>query len=1172
LRGKNIYFALKSTRYIRNFSYKCIIAGLFTLFFIPSDLVFAQEEPEYEEISVFLYIPQIGMVESPAFIKGEVLYMSVPDLFTFLKIQNTPSPTYDTVTGYFINTQDVFVINRTVNRIEYQNRVFELQPGDLIRTENNLFLRSDYFGNVFGLECHFDFRSLSVTLKTKMELPIIRAMKQELVRRNIRRLKGEIKADTTIKRNYPFFHFGMADWSILASQQMPGRNNLVLGLSLGSIIAGGETNLTLNYNSGLPFQERQQSLYWHFVDNNFSLLRQVSIGKFGAQSTSSLRGPVVGVQLTNTPTHYRRSFSTYRLSDYTEPGWIVELYVNNVLVDYVKADASGFFVFDVPLIYGNTYVKLRFYGPWGEERTREQSISIPFTFIPPGQVEYTLSTGIVEDGRNSQFSRANFNFGAGKRLTIGGGVEYYTAVTSGNTMPFLNLSLRMSTNLMLSGEYTYGVRGRGILTYRLPSGLSFEVNYTNYDRGQTAVINTYWEERKLAFSLPIHSKRFNSFIRATFDQIILPRAKYISTELLFSGSIYGVNTNLTTNGTFSGSGIPNINSTLALGFRFHNGFVITPQAQYDFTNNQIISAKCGLEKNMFIHGYMNLSYEYNFWGNFNNVQVGLRYDFHFAQSGINANYTNGIMNFSQSARGSLLIDQQTNYLGTSHRLNVGKGGIVILPFIDLNGNGRLDAGEPKTTGLNLHITGGRIEQNKHDSLIRVFDLEPFTNYFIEIDKSSFENVSWQTKNSIISVAVDANQFKLVEVPVSVMGEISGTVYFNDNGSLTGKNLVPISFYINDSILVARTVSELDGYFNYFGLTTGNYTARIDPKLLRKVNLVSKPENISFKINQNIDGDQVSGLEFVLYSLNADTTGLPFKGAEKKVTALEQMQNVPGQVVFTDSIGNQTQTVSHKMREITVNLPPPQSLANPIQKDSSLAIAKVPETQVPPVQKPASLVVTRKQSDTTISSIIKKRSDTLQTSLPPPMVKPVSPDTSNKLLTKKAKQPAIPAAAVSQGYSTQNLIINDSCDFAVQSSVSYTLMSALTAQAMLADTFGRPVIIISEGGVCKLRITGFCGRKDAELCQAKLAGIGFDNTYILQMKGYSIQIGAFRVKAYALEARGRLVDAFSRPILIVYEDGYYKVRITGFDRFSDAKKFLPVLNNNGFHETYLLKSH
>ena len=74
----------------------------------------------------------------------------------------------------------------------------------------------------------------------------------------------------------------------------------------------------------------------------------------------------------------------------------MELYVNNVLVDYVKADASGFFTFEVPLVYGNSLVKLRYYGPWGEEHSREQTISIPFNFLPPGNSNIQLAPVLLK--------------------------------------------------------------------------------------------------------------------------------------------------------------------------------------------------------------------------------------------------------------------------------------------------------------------------------------------------------------------------------------------------------------------------------------------------------------------------------------------------------------------------------------------------------------------------------------------------------------------------------------------------------------------------------------------------------------------------------------------------------------------------------------------------------
>ena len=853
------------TRSLHGIAIRYATAVLLLIAMLIAERNYAQVEPEYDEISVFFNVPRIGGADLPAIIRDEVLYLPVTDVFDFLKIKNTFSPGFDSITGFFINQKASYLIDRINNRIVYQQKVFDLKPGDMIRTETNLYLKSGYFGQVFGLQCTFSFRSLSVTLNTKLELPIIREMRQEQMRQNISQLKGDIKADTTIKRSYPLFHFGMADWSAISSQQVKGRIDTRLTLTLGGIVAGGETNATLNYNNNTPFTEKQQYYLWRYANNDHRALRQVLAGKIASGATASLYSPVVGVQFTNTPTTYRRSFGSYTLTDRTEPGWLVELYVNNVLVDYVKADASGFFTFEVPLVYGNSGVKLQFYGPWGEEHSKEQNISIPFNFLPVGEFEYKVSAGMVEDGHNSRFSRAGFNYGVTRRITVGGGLEYLSSITSGKTMPFLNTSLRLASSLLVSGEYTYGVRSKGILSYRLPSNVQFEINYTKYKKGQMAINYNYLEERKVAISIPIRGSNFAAFSRLTLNQIVMPQTKYTTAELLLSGAILGVNTNFTTYSLLSDLGQPYTYSNLSLSFKLPAAIILTPQTQFDYNRGEFISMKCGLEKHLFKNGFMNLSYEQNFRSNFSNIEVGFRYDFSFAQTGFSARRSNNTTTLVQSASGSIIVDAKTNYIGANSRASVGKGGITLIPYLDLNCNGRHEPNEPKAYGLNLHINGGRVELNENDTTIRVFDLEPYTNYLVTLDGTNFDNIAWQMRNKTLSVAIDPNQFKLIEVPIAVVGEATGTVYLGGSGGQKGQGRIIVNIYRSDSSLVAHTLTEADGYFSYLGLAPGNYEARIDASQLNKLHMKASPALLQFTISAGFDGDVVDGLEFVLRS-------------------------------------------------------------------------------------------------------------------------------------------------------------------------------------------------------------------------------------------------------------------------------------------------------------------
>ncbi|MFZ4522399.1 MAG: hypothetical protein ACOYNC_11880 [Bacteroidales bacterium] len=872
----------------------------------------AQEIPEYEETSISLRIAKIGVVEAPAFIRGESLYLPVTDIFTFLKIQNSPSPGYDSISGFFINQESKYLIDRTNNKIYYQNRVFDLKDGDMLRTENNLYLRSVFFGEVFGMNISFEFRALTATLTTNFELPVIREMRMELMRKELNRIKGEINADTIIGRKYPLFHFGMADWSVTATQMVTGRNNVWLGLSLGSIIAGGEANVSLTYSNQQGFSEKYQNYLWHYANNDHSALRQVMLGKVSTSAISSIYGPLVGVKFTNTPTTFRRSFGTYTLTEYTEPGWVVELYVNNVLVDYLKADASGFFTFEVPLVYGTSAILLRFYGPWGEERSRERSISIPFNFLPPRKLEYTVTAAVVENSASSLFSRVNLNYGLNQRMTLGGGVEYLSSVIPGSVMPFVNLSLRLASNLLILGEYSYGVRFKGILSYRFPKNIQLELNYYKYHKDQKAVSTSFLEERKLMLSVPLHMKRVSSLVRLTLDQVLLRNSSNLNAELLISGSAYGVSANLTTYGLFYNPMRPYFYSTLSLGFRLPARFILTPQVQYEYTHTRLVSMKVEVERQMFSHGVFKIGYEHNFAVNVENIQFGLRYDFPFAQTGISAMYGNKNFTLVESARGSLLLDAKTRWLGTNNMTNVGKGGLVLIPFLDMNVNGKRDIGEPKVFGLNLHITGGRIEKNKRDTSIRVLDLEPFTNYFIEIDKNSFENVSWQIKKLVMSVAIDPNQFKLVEIPVAVYGEGSGMVYLNDKGSLLGQGRVIISFFRSDSALVGRTLTEADGYFSFLGLAPGTYYVQVDPNQLNKLKMSVTPRSYPIVIARNMEGDLAGGLDFVLVRDSKDSLiSRPGDLVEIKKPVLLEFNAEPEE--GPDTISDQAQQIPVKAK-------------------------------------------------------------------------------------------------------------------------------------------------------------------------------------------------------------------------------------------------------------------
>ncbi|GAB2769749.1 hypothetical protein GCM10010465_14220 [Actinomadura fibrosa] len=823
----------------------------------------AQDDlPEYDELNVEMTIPDLGMMEIPIAIKGEDAFIPVETLFNRLKIKNTR--TGSGLEGFIIHPDSTYQIDLQANRISFKNESFSINNSDYIQTPEALYLRSDLFGKAFGLDTQFSFRSLSVKLVTDKELPVIKEMRLKKLRENMNQVRGIVQPDTTISREFYFFEAGSLDWGVITTQNSQLQNDNRFTLGLGTMFLGGETNLILNYSSRVPFESRNQFYQWRYINNDSRFLKQITAGRIFSGATSSLFAPVSGVQISNSPFQNRRSFGTYVMTDYTDPRWTVELYVNNVLVDFTEADASGFYSFDVPLMYGNTGVRLKFYGPYGEERVEERMINIPYNFVPKNELEYTISAGIVENDDLDRFSRANVNYGISNAITVGAGAEYLSGLESEEVMPFVNTSVRVASNLLFSGEYMYGVKGEAILNYRTPKNLQVELNYVNYDKDQTSINYNYLEERKISLSSPIRTKNFSLYTRFSLNQIIMPATEFTTAQLLLSGAVLGVSTNLTTYGIYNDRlKDPTIYSSLSQTYRLPYKLLFSPQLQYDFSNSRFNNIIAELERPVLDRGFLNLAYEHNFLRKAHIFEIGFRYNLNFAQTSFTSRFGNQNTSLVQSARGSLMLDDNTGYVLASDRTAMSKAALNLIPFLDYNANGKKDPMEPGVEGLELKTRMGKVSYNEDRTILRITELQPYIDLILEVDPVSLDNIAWKISNPKIMVETVPNKFQDIYVPVEVLGEVGGMVYLEKNEALQGQGRIIINIFDSNGQRAARILSESDGYFTFLGLKPGSYTARIDREQLTNLDYTSAPSEISFEIKVDQYGDIVDTLEFIL---------------------------------------------------------------------------------------------------------------------------------------------------------------------------------------------------------------------------------------------------------------------------------------------------------------------
>jgi hypothetical protein len=1077
---------------------------------------------------------------------NKFLFVNVEDLFNTLNIPCISAQQGNSVSGFIENESRTYSIDFENKQIKIGTKIINTRNG-LKMELGALYMETSLFGEAFGITLTFNYRMLTILLKSNFELPILKQLRIEKLRTNLSRIKGEVVADTIVKRNYHLLKFGTVDWSLGSTQSWNGSTDNRFGFGVGTELLYGEADVAIDYYSQYKFDNRQVHYLWRWVDNDKTIIKQAQLGKISNQTISFVNSPIVGAVVRNTPTTIRKASGYYAINEFTEPNWSVELYINNVMVDYTKADASGLFHFKVPIVYGYTTLKLKFYGPMGEERTDERTMNIPYTIMPEGEFEYGLSGGIVQDSSSSRFGKAEFNYGMNRILTVGGGLEYLSSISKGAYIPYLTATIQPFSKLTINGEYAHGVRASGLVNYYFRKDVLLEVNYAKYVKGQLATRFNAPEERKMKLSIPLRLKKVTGFSKFDYTQRVYKTFNYNEGNFLFSAYYQKMSVSSVIQLNWISNQSAYFIYDLALSYRMKNGITIRPSAQYNLSEGNLRTCKLAIEKYI-PRGNFSISYERNVLYRDNFINIGFKYDLSFARTNISATHSHGNIITSQSIQGSLAFGSGNGYIYASNNSSVSKGGISLYPFLDLNNNGIFDTGEHMVKITSVSIMGGKIIFSKKDSIIRIPDLNAFTNYLVELKDNDLENIAWRFKKRAYQVLIDPNQFKRIDIPIVAVGEVSGMAYLNKDNSLKGIRRILVKFYEkNSNKLVAETLSESDGYIYYMGLDPGEYTASVDPEQLSALKMSSSPELIPINITQSFDGAIVGGLDFILSPVQEQLNSTVKSKNPVEPVKVAQIQIDTSKIGTSEPSDSQMSIIEYEGDVL-------QFGAFKIKSNAFALLKKLSQI----TDKPAIILYEDGYYKVRI------------------------PGFANRRLARKYAS-LIPK--VGSGLFYVPVIKSNT---SIQVGEYKKEENALCVQTEWIERSGKSVVILFGNDLYKVRIPGFPSKKEAEsfiayrakaqntMAHLQNAEDKDDRVVEIVYTRYSaiIQVGAFVRKENALEAEQILVKSIDHPVKIIIEDGFYKVLISGFSGRNKAIDFLPHLIHLGFSTAYVarIKSH
>ncbi|GAB5408492.1 MAG: hypothetical protein BalsKO_08570 [Balneolaceae bacterium] len=863
-----------------------IFTSLICIFTALSLIEYSYAQSNNDDIEVYLGFRYQGVIDAViiSYYKNDQFFLPINELFTLLQIESEQNGLI--VEGTFSGDFSSYKFDFEKQTAEIGNRTINLTQEDFILKELDSYITEELFAELFQLNFSVNFNSLNLLLQTDQIIPAVERAKRNKTRR-VSAIEGVEEEYYPLKndRDRKFLSGGFMDYSISGNKN-PEDYSLNINSSIGLQLAGGSVQGSIfSNNSEESSSFRTFNLRWLYGFTDGGLISKITLGQSNLSGVAS--EPFTGIKITNEPLQFRRFFEDYEIQGNTFPDSEIELYLNNRLVDYQLADGNGRYRFLTPLFYGSNQMDLKIYGPSGQQIERNSRIQVPFTFLPKGEVNYTLDIGQLDNpflGSTTKdyVTQANATVGLTNWLTSKIGVDYYyNENEQGNNVPYLSsrLSARVLKNYIVNVEGVTNAFYRSNLSAIFPNSSSFSFDYTNFfansrifnnsDNSRQIITSAFYPFKLLGLSFDVRGSGFfrfredNTFNSYRFN--IGTRLRSIRLQIAHSDRLINDYNPF----AFSNSSLIESSITYTVPRRRSTpkalrGLFLRGQMNYLPSFSEVESVEFLASRTLFENGRAQLSFGKNYNNGFSSVRFSLILDFNKARTNTIVNTFRGKYNYTQSVSGSIAYDPNyKNFLFTS-RNQVGRSGAAVKLFVDNNGNNTFDEEDDLIPDGTINIGRSGSSTTTKNGVLYYTQLQSFFKYNMEMNKTSIKNPMLVPELEQFSIITDPNTFKKIEIPFYMSGVIEGLVERRRSETELqgiGGLKVVLNSKTKEFSKELRTFS--DGSFYDYEIPPGEYELFVDPNQLEILNVSSSPEKIDFVVNAIPDGDFVEGLKIIL---------------------------------------------------------------------------------------------------------------------------------------------------------------------------------------------------------------------------------------------------------------------------------------------------------------------
>ncbi len=869
----------------------------------------AQQQADMEEFELILKVTRGEETLSEAilaYMRGfDEFYMPVSELANLVAFEARLDLTEGTVGGWFIEPDNTYTIHADENYFTIRGERVDLNPGDVIIKRftsdfGEIYLNMDVLNQIWPLELALNFSKLTLSINTFHKLPY------ELIReRQRRREEWLARQDGGI--NVSGFQVVDSPYEMISKPLIDVNgsvrwNSNERQLDALTNVRGRNDLLGFSADYSAQFQRRDGEWDWPDAirttltrrafgeDTMPGGIRELKLGDVSARTPDWVGGVSggLGATVSSRPLQRNRSFDEVTIEGIATPGWEIELYRGNELVEFGIVSDTGQYRFDeVPLLTGNNIFRTVLYGPQGQTEERVEEYAIGGSLLSPGTTEYEAAivdtkNNLIQFDRNDPFKRRDIDdkngiaFNARIKQGINRNLSVFATGTQSQTRlgakSYVTAGADVSVGKVLGEVEAYKEIGGGTALdtslatsfkgWRVNLGATFLSDFESDDAGFGDSAQVFDAKGTLSkrfstgygiMGLSLTGEREEDKDGSTFT-------RYGLSNTFGSGDLR-LGNNLVAN--YVNGDLNRVNGRFNTTHRISREWALRSLLTYDWYPERQLN-DFSVDLNYRPKKDLNIGFEIgqNLESDESRLSTNVSYDFGTVLFGVDGKWReDGGVSMGLRASTSLAPfgpggEYVLSSIGTRN-----DGAILGRVYQDVNLNNVYDYEDELLPDVMVELDGRDLEKTNEEGNIAIIQNERGDYKAITIDSEQTPNPFLVTSEKGYLVFMRQGVEQRVDIPMVESGVVDGRAFFENGLPVPGLRLQLVDW---SGEAVKETLTSFDGYYSFEFVKPGRYVVRANPvanlMVPPRIIAVSPDALFSYGVNMELKSSPSSDIE------------------------------------------------------------------------------------------------------------------------------------------------------------------------------------------------------------------------------------------------------------------------------------------------------------------------